>query len=228
MPPTQSVKRGDGVAGVAPEIEQGGAEIRLAGQHAGRFAGEPPVADEAFERADRRVAGLVVVNRQPVAGDQPQPRRLTLPAVDRRVRRGRDVPRSGPARGSARHRCRRRRTGASPAARRCPPAGTSNRPRSWRRPRATADSSANVALITRRFGEVNRSRSPLRVPLSRAVRFGQHHPGAVGHRVAVRRRALHPCGVEDLLLQRQRHAGQIHRPQLDAGQLRDRWSRCRR
>ena len=54
------------------------------------------------------------------------------------------------------------------------------------------------------------------------IGFGQHHPGAVGHRVAVRRRALHPCGVEDLLLQRQRHAGQIDRLQLDAGQLRDR------
>ena len=54
------------------------------------------------------------------------------------------------------------------------------------------------------------------------IRFGQHHPGTVSHRIALRRRVLHPCGVEDLLLQRQRHTGQIHRLQLDAGQLRDR------
>ena len=57
--------------------------------------------------------------------------------------------------------------------------------------------------------------------LAGRVSFGQHHPGAVGHRAAGRGRALHPGGVEDLLLQRQRHAGQVDGLQLDTGQLRE-------
>jgi hypothetical protein len=54
------------------------------------LVGENP--DETFERADRRIAPLVAVNHKTVAGHQPHPRRLPVPAADDRAHRSGDRP----------------------------------------------------------------------------------------------------------------------------------------
>ena len=54
------------------------------------FVGENP--DEPLKGADRRIARLVAVHRQTVAGHQPQPRRLPVPAADQGAHRSRDGP----------------------------------------------------------------------------------------------------------------------------------------
>ena len=65
------------------QIDQGGAQVWM-------LVGEHP--DETFERADRRIAPLIAVNHKTVAGDQPHPRRLPVPAADDRAHRRGDRP----------------------------------------------------------------------------------------------------------------------------------------
>ena len=190
------------------QVDKSGAEIWLAGQDTRRFAGEPPVTNEAFKRADRRIARLIIVNRKAVTGHQPQPRRLPFQRRRRRAPVSRDrsqisswARRSAPSKSVASNDGCPRKT-ITPAG------GSFGSAAVFAMASTTADSSDNSTLITRRVGELNRaanSAASAVVSVSESANSSQLPWVRDRRRAGLRHRTLHPVGVEDLLLQRQGH-----------------------